>query len=185
MKKLTLYFLAIISVQAFSQQPATNAADIEKGLEQKQQIIETSLVKNLPFKNIGPSVMSGRITEVSVNPKNPTEFYIGYASGGVWYSNNNGTSFTPILDNSPTQNVGSLTVEWKTKTIWVGTGEVNASRSSYAGIGLLKSTDQGETWKNMGLTDSHHISSILINRNAFEIWPGKKAVLAKNTGPSV
>jgi len=165
MKKFIIYFLAIISVQAFSQQPATNANDIEKGLKEKQKLLKTSLVKNLPFKNIGPSVMSGRITEISVNPNNPTEFYIGYASGGVWYSNNNGTSFTPILDNSPTQNVGSLTVNWKTKTIWVGTGEVNASRSSYAGIGLLKSTDQGKTWENMGLTDSHHISSILINPN--------------------
>lgn len=165
MKKLIFYFLAIFSVQAFSQQPATTANDIEKGLNQKQSLMESSLVKNIPFKNIGPSVMSGRITEISVNPENPTEFYIGYASGGVWYSNNNGTSFTPILDNSPTQNVGSLTVDWKTKTIWVGTGEVNASRSSYAGIGLLKSSNQGETWENMGLTDSHHISSILINPN--------------------
>ncbi len=163
MKKLALYLLALISVQAFSQQPATSLNDLEKGLQQKKQLIETSLVKNLPFKNIGPTVMSGRITEISVNPNNPIEFYIGYASGGVWYSDNNGTSFIPILDNSPTQNVGSLTVDWKTKTIWVGTGEVNASRSSYAGIGLLKSKDQGKTWENMGLTDSHHISSILIN----------------------
>ncbi|MCF6307635.1 MAG: glycosyl hydrolase [Flavobacteriaceae bacterium] len=170
MKKIALLFFALISVQAFSQQPASNANDVEKGLNQKQQLIETSLVKNLPFKNIGPSVMSGRITEISVNPDNPTEFYIGYASGGVWYSDNNGTSFTPILDNSPTQNVGSLTVDWKTKTIWVGTGEVNASRSSYAGIGLLKSTDHGKTWENMGLTDSHHISSILTNpKNSNEI----------------
>jgi len=165
MKKLIFYFLAIISVQAFSQQPATTKSDIEQGLKQKQLLVETSLVKNLPFKNIGPSVMSGRITEISVNPNNPVEFYIGYASGGVWYSNNNGTSFTPILDTSPTQNVGSLTVDWKTKTIWVGTGEVNASRSSYAGIGLLKSTNQGKTWENMGLMDSHHISAILINPN--------------------
>ncbi len=163
MKKLALYLLALISIQAFSQQPATSLNDLEKGLQQKKQLIETSLVKNLPFKNIGPTVMSGRITEISVNPNNPIEFYIGYASGGVWYSDNNGTSFTPILDNSLTQNVGSLTVDWKTKTIWVGTGEVNASRSSYAGIGLLKSTDQGRTWENTGLTDSHHISSILIN----------------------
>ena len=173
MKNLTFCLLAIISFQLFSQQPATNAVDIEKGLQQKQQLVENSLVKNLPFKNIGPTVMSGRITAIDVNPTNPIEFYIGYASGGVWYTNNNGTSFTPILDNSPTQDVGCLAVDWKNKTIWVGTGEVNASRSSYAGIGLLKSTDQGETWEHMGLRDSHHISNILINPdNSNEIIVG-------------
>ncbi len=165
MKNLAFYFLALISFQSFSQQPATKSRDIENGLLQKQQLIENSLVKNLPFKNIGPTIMSGRITAIEVNPINPIEFYISYASGGVWYTNNNGTSFTPILDNSSTQDVGSLAVNWKTKTIWVGTGEVNSSRSSYAGIGLLKSSDQGETWERMGLLDSHHISSILINPN--------------------
>jgi photosystem II stability/assembly factor-like uncharacterized protein len=67
------------------------------------------------------------------------------------------------MDNAPTQNVGEVTVDWKSGTIWVGTGENNASRSSYAGIGLLKSTDKGATWQNMGLIDSHHIGRILIN----------------------
>ncbi len=165
MKKSIFYLFVLISFQVFAQQPVTSSSEIEKGLQQKEDLMSTSLVKNLPFKNIGPTIMSGRVTAIEVNPKNPIEFYIGYASGGVWYTNNNGTSFTPILDNSPTQNVGSLAVNWKTKTIWVGTGEVNASRSSYAGIGLLKSTNQGETWENMGLLDSHHISSILINPN--------------------
>lgn len=109
--------------------------------------------------------MSGRVVDLAVNPDNPTEFYVGYASGGVWHTKNNGTTFTPILDNSPTQNVGSLAVDWKNKTIWVGTGEVNSSRSSYAGIGLLQSTNNGETWENVGLQDSHHISKIIINPN--------------------
>ena len=173
MKNYLILFFSILNFAAFSQQPATSSTDLEDGLKQKQQLTENSLVKNLPFKNIGPTIMSGRVTAIEVNPENPIEFYISYASGGVWYSNNNGTSFTPILDNSPTQDVGSLAVDWKTKTIWVGTGEVNASRSSYAGIGLLKSTDQGETWENMGLLDSHHISSILINpTNSNEIVVG-------------
>jgi len=124
---------------------------------------QTSTVKNLAFQNIGPTIMSGRVVDFAVNPNNPIEFYVGYASGGLWHTNNNGTSFTPVMDNSPTQNVGCVAVNWKTGTIWVGTGEVNASRSSYAGIGLLKSDDKGKTWQNMGLADSHHISSILIN----------------------
>jgi len=134
---------------------------------------QKSLVKNIPFTNIGPNIMSGRVVDLAVNPNNPTEFYVAYASGGLWYTNNNGTSFTPILDNSPTQNVGAVAVDWKNKTIWVGTGENNASRSSYAGIGILKSTDGGKTWHNMGLKDSHHIGSILINpKNPDEVIVG-------------
>ena len=92
---------------------------------------ENSLVKNIPLKNIGPSIMSGRVVDLEVNPNNPIEFYVGYASGGLWYTNNNGTSFTPILDSSQTQNVGDIAVEWTSGNIWVGTGENNASRSSY------------------------------------------------------
>ena len=135
------------------------------GLQQKSTLTQKSIVKNLPFKNVGPTIMSGRVVDFAINPDNPTEFYVGYASGGVWYTNNNGTSFVPVLDSSPTQNVGSLAVDWSSGTIWVGTGEVNASRSSYAGIGLLQSTDKGKTWQNMGLSDSHHISKIIINPN--------------------
>ncbi len=111
--------------------------------------------------------------DIDVNPENTTEFYVGYASGGVWHTNNNGTTFTPILDNSPTQNVGDIAVDWKSGTIWVGTGENNSSRSSYAGIGILKSTDKGKTWTNVGLLDSHHIGRILINpKNPDEVIVG-------------
>ncbi|MBS3737578.1 MAG: glycosyl hydrolase [Psychroflexus sp.] len=162
----SLFLCSILfSILTFAQQPSTSASQIKQALEQKEALLKNSIVKNLPFKNIGPSVMSGRVTAIAVNPENPIEFYVGYASGGVWHTTNNGTTFKPILDNSPTQNVGSLAVDWKNRNIWVGTGEVNASRSSYAGIGLLKSSDNGKTWQNMGLVDSHHISSILINPN--------------------
>ena len=149
----------------FAQQPATPSETIAQALESKQKLVESSLVKNVHFKNIGPTVMSGRVVDLDVNPENPTEFYVGYASGGVWHTINNGTTFNPILDNSNTQNVGDIAVDWKNRTIWVGTGENNSSRSSYAGIGILKSTDNGKTWQHMGLTDSHHIGRILINPN--------------------
>ena len=115
------------------------------------------------LRNIGPTIMSGRIVDIAVNPNNPTEFYAAYASGGLWYTNNNGTSFEPIMDTAPTLNCGSVSVDWKAGTIWVGTGEVNSSRSSYAGIGILKSTDKGNSWENIGLQDSHHISRIWVN----------------------
>ena len=122
-----------------------------------------NLVKNIPFTNIGPTIMSGRVVDMDVNPDKPTEFYVAYASGGLWYTNNNGTTFIPVMDNSPTQNLGDIAVDWKNETIWVGTGENNSSRSSYAGIGILKSIDKGKTWTNVGLTDSHHVSRIILN----------------------
>lgn len=117
----------------------------------------------IAFQNIGPTIMSGRVVDLAVNPDNPNEFYVAYASGGLWYTNNNGTSFDPVMDIAPTQNCGSVTVNWKTNEIWVGTGEVNASRSSYAGIGILKSSDKGKSWQNLGLNDSHHVARIWVN----------------------
>ncbi|GAA4273320.1 glycosyl hydrolase [Aquimarina gracilis] len=158
-------FFFITSLTIFAQQPATNSDDILKGLSQKEAMEVSSIVKNVPFKNIGPSVMSGRVVDVDVNPDNTTEFYVGYASGGLWYTNNNGTTFEPVLDTAQTINVGDIAVDWKNGTIWVGTGENNSSRSSYAGVGILKSTDKGTTWENVGLQDSHHIGRIVINPN--------------------
>ncbi|MFT4833232.1 MAG: hypothetical protein ACI815_002897, partial [Psychroserpens sp.] len=163
MKKLFLSVILVSTVIGTAQMAPSTKADIQKALQQKEVKDANSLVKNIPFKNIGPTIMSGRAVDIDVNPNNPTEFYVGYASGGLWYTNNNGTSFTSVMDNGLTQNVGDIAVDWKTGTIWVGTGENNASRSSYAGIGLLKSMDKGKTWQQMGLEDSHHIGRIILN----------------------
>ncbi|AVR44983.1 glycosyl hydrolase [Christiangramia fulva] len=166
-------FLLLNSAFPFSQQKPTSAKDLQDALQKKEQLAQNSIVKNLPLKNIGPSVMSGRVTDFAVNPDDPTEFYVAYATGGLWYTNNNGTSFTPVMDNAPMLNIGDVAVDWKNGTIWVGTGEVNASRSSYAGMGLLKTEDNGKTWQFMGLPDSHHISRILINpKNPYEVVVG-------------
>lgn len=172
MRTLAKALIALFPFTVAAQQP-TSAEKIQQALQQKEALTLTSTVKNIPFKNIGPTVMSGRVVDIDVNPANTTEFYVGYASGGVWHTDNNGTTFTPILDNSPTQNVGDIAVDWKNRTIWVGTGENNSSRSSYAGIGILKSTDKGKTWTNVGLLDSHHIGRILINpKNPDEVIVG-------------
>lgn len=134
-------------------------------LTQKAQLQSSSIVKNVAFQNIGPTVMSGRVVDLAVNPEKPSEFYVGYASGGLWYTTNNGTTFSPVMDVTQTQNIGDIAVDWKTGTIWVGTGENNASRSSYAGVGMFKSTDNGQNWQFVGLPNSQHIGRILINPN--------------------
>ena len=163
MKTNPFLALFLISSICYTQQSATSAQTIAEAFSLKKQMEANSLVKNIAFENIGPTVMSGRVVDVDVNPGDPTEFYVGYASGGLWYTNNNGTSFLPVLDSSETQNVGQIAVDWNSGVIWVGTGENNSSRSSYAGIGILKSIDKGTTWTNVGLNDSHHIGAILIN----------------------
>ena len=166
MKKLLFVALLAAGWSGIAQDISpTTGAEMQASLQQQAAMKARSLVKNIPFTQIGPTVMSGRVVDVAVNPDKPSEFYVGYASGGLWYTNNNGTSFSPLMDNAPTQNVGDIAVNWASGTIWVGTGENNSSRSSYAGIGLLKSTDQGKTWQHMGLEDSHHIGRILINPN--------------------
>ncbi|SEK81148.1 BNR/Asp-box repeat-containing protein [Aquimarina amphilecti] len=182
MKTYSLTFLLLLgSISIFSQQLATSADEIQKGLLQKTKLEKSSLVKNVPFENIGPSVMSGRVVDVDVNPENTAEFYVGYASGGLWYTTNNGTTFEPVLDNAETINVGDIAVDWKKGIIWVGTGENNSSRSSYAGIGILKSTDKGKTWKNVGLIDSHHIGRIILNpSNSDEVIIGVTGHLYSN-----
>jgi photosystem II stability/assembly factor-like uncharacterized protein len=173
MKSLFKLGLCLFATFAIAQQPSTKASRIQKSLVDKEKLTQSSFIKNIPFTNIGPTVMSGRVADIDVNPNDPTEFYVGYASGGLWYTQNNGTTFTPVLDNSPTQNVGDIAVDWDNGTLWVGTGEKNSSRSSYAGIGMLKSTDKGKSWQQVGLSDSHHISRIVINpKNPDEIVVG-------------
>jgi photosystem II stability/assembly factor-like uncharacterized protein len=165
MKSIIRVFFLLITICSSAQQSATDSQVVKKSLQEKQTLENTSIIKNISFSNIGPTVMSGRVADIDVNPNDPTEFYVGYASGGLWYTKNNGTSFKPVLDNSPTQNIGDIAVDWKKGTIWVGTGEKNSSRSSYAGIGMLKSDNQGLTWEHVGLPDSHHVSRIIINAN--------------------
>ena len=165
MKIIFKSLLILLSLNLTAQVSPTSSKVVQESIINKKLLHKSSIVKNISFKNIGPTIMSGRVVDIDVNPNNTTEFYVGYASGGVWYTHNNGTTFTPVLDTSSTQNVGDIAVDWQTGTIWVGTGENNSSRSSYAGIGILKSIDKGKTWQNMGLHDSHHIGRILINPN--------------------
>ncbi len=141
----------------------TSATDRMAGFDQRKKLQEASLVKNLKFRNVGPTIMSGRIVDIDANPENPTEFYAAYASGGLWYTANNGQSFSPIFDNEAVMTIGDIAVDWKTRTIWVGTGENNSSRSSYSGVGIYKSSNNGKTWEHLGLPESHHIGRIALH----------------------
>ena len=120
MKYLYTILFSLLFSTVFSQ-VSTSSDDILESLNIQNELIKNSLVKNLEFKNIGPSVMSGRVTDIEVNPNNSSEFYVAYASGGLWHTVNNGNTFKPIMDNSDTQNIGDFDVDWNTRLIVVGT----------------------------------------------------------------
>ena len=82
----------------FFGQESTSSSELINGINFQNELIKNSLVKNLEFSNIGPSVMSGRVSDIEVNPNDPTEFYVAYASGGLWHTINNGTTFNTIFD---------------------------------------------------------------------------------------
>ncbi|MDA9554802.1 hypothetical protein N9R54_01080 [Pelobium sp.] len=169
---LTLLGLLCLSLSVNAQKKAAKtsvaiqATPANQRLESylsRKNLEENSLVKNLAFENIGPTVMSGRIVDVDVNENDPTQFFVAYASGGLWYSNNNGISFEPLFQQEASMTIGDIAVDWKNKTIWVGTGENNSSRSSYAGTGIYKSTDWGKTWQWLGLAETQHIGRIKLH----------------------
>lgn len=140
----------------------TTAAERQASLAEKRKLAATSSI-NTGWRNVGPTVMSGRVVDIDVNPADPTEFYVAYATGGLWHTTNNGQSFTPIFDQEDVIGLGDVTVHWPTRTIWLGTGEANASRSTYSGLGVYKSTNNGQSWEYLGLPESHHIGEIIVH----------------------
>ncbi|MFN8144138.1 MAG: glycosyl hydrolase [Bacteroidia bacterium] len=152
-----------LQVQSQSTVSPSTAQERMDGISKRKSLKENSYFNNLNFRNVGPTVMSGRAVDVDVNPDNPTEFYVAYASGGLWHTTNNGQSFEPLFDNEDVITIGDIAVDWKTRKIWVGTGEVNSSRSSYAGNGIYVSADSGKTWMYKGLPESHHIGKICLH----------------------
>jgi len=157
---ISALFCAFI-VQA--QIKATTAQERLKTIDQRKQLLSRSTLNETSFRNIGPSIMSGRVVDIEVNPQDPTEFYVAYASGGLWHTQNNGQSFTPIFDSVDVLTIGDIAVNWQNKMIWVGTGEVNSSRSTYAGLGVYRTSNNGKSWEYLGLPESHHIGKIQLS----------------------
>src|SRR6266849_5048104 len=120
--------------------------------------------KNLEFREIGPATMGGRIDDFAVVESNPNIVYVGTASGGVWKTTNNGTTWEPVFDQESVSTIGDIAIAPSdSSVVWVGTGEPNNRQSSSWGDGAYKSLDGGKTWKKMGLEATRHIGRIVIH----------------------
>lgn len=129
-------------------------------------------LSSFKFRSVGPALTSGRIADIAVNPNNHSEFYVAAAAGGVWKTNNAGTTFTPIFDNYGSYSIGALALDPNNpNVIWVGTGENNNQRSVSYGDGIYKSIDGGKSFKHLGLKKSEHIGMIAIDpRNSDVVY---------------
>lgn len=165
MKQISLIFLLGFCCLTQAEVPSTykNQAASWK---QHQQLRSNTDFHGVTWRNVGPVTQGGRAVSVIKANNNPHVIYVGYASGGVWKSENNGVTFRPITDHLPSQIVGTLAIDPNDdNTLWLGTGENNSSRSSYGGMGVYKSTDAGNSWQYVGLGDSDRIGDILIDPN--------------------
>lgn len=118
----------------------------------------------MKLRNIGPAYMSGRIADIAVDQTDPSTWYVAVGSGGVWKTENNGNTWTPIFDKQAVYSTGDVTISPSNPNIiWVGTGENNGGRHIGFGDGVYKSYDGGKTWKNKGLEKSERISDIVVH----------------------
>jgi photosystem II stability/assembly factor-like uncharacterized protein len=119
---------------------------------------------SLRFRSIGPAVMGGRVHDVEAVPDNPAIVYVATATGGLWKSVNQGTTWTPIFEDQPVSTFGDIAIApSNVDVIWAGTGEQNNRQSTSWGNGVYRSTDAGKTWTHLGLEGTRHIGRIRVH----------------------
>lgn len=166
-----LALLAVFSVAAQkAPQPkrvqSTDPALRITGYATHLEMAKASPFSKLRWSHIGPTNISGRCTDIAVvQPKGKNyTIYVATASGGVWKTENEGTTWIPVFDRAPSTAIGDIALcPTNPEIVWVGTGEANIFRSSQAGIGIFKSTDAGKTWQHMGLSDTYTIARIIVH----------------------
>ncbi|MCK6621707.1 MAG: glycosyl hydrolase [Calditrichia bacterium] len=166
MIRLTALFLLWLNLLLFAAPPQ------EKGKKetQPQTRLKAETFSGLVLRSIGPALTSGRIGDLAVHPQNRSVYFAAVASGGVWKTENSGTTWQPVFDGQGSYSIGCVAIDPNNPLIvWVGTGENNSQRSVGYGDGVYKSLDGGKTWKNMGLKNSEHVGKIVIDPRNSEV----------------
>ncbi|RLE05421.1 MAG: hypothetical protein DRI99_02120 [Candidatus Aminicenantes bacterium] len=164
---LVLFFLFPLGLTLGFSKPsstATPAAERLHSWAHHLQMLKESPFRLLHWRAVGPKFQGGRIESIACPPGNPKTIYVGVGAGNIWKTTNGGMTWEPIFEHESTFTIGSIAIAKSNPNIvWVGTGENLMARSSFAGMGVFKSTDGGRTWKNMGLVETHHIGKVIIH----------------------
>ena len=136
----------------------------KKSKSEKTAPLDAISLSGLKWRNLGPALTSGRISDFAFNPNNPFEYYVATSAGGVWKTVNSGVTYEPIFDGQGSYSIGCVTIDPNNhNVVWVGTGENNNQRSVSYGDGVYKSEDGGASWQHMGLKNSEHIGKIIVH----------------------
>ena len=177
MKKFLIYsFSLLLLMSSFNLEAQRKKKKVEKA--------EEISLEAFKFRNIGPAFLSGRIADIAVHPDNDNLWYVAVGSGGVWKTENSGTTWSPIFDDQASYSTGCITIDPNDPArIWVGSGENVGGRHVGYGDGVYLSPDSGATWKNMGLKNSEHISKIVVHPNNSDVvWVASQGPLWKKGG---
>ena len=151
-RRFSLLLLGLFLVSGIS----LNAAD-------SSITIDSATFGGLRARDIGPAIMSGRIAAIDASATDPVTVWIGSASGGVWKSDNAGTTFEPVFDDH-TQSIGAVRVDPSdAETVWIGTGETWVRNSVSVGTGVYRTRDGGDTWEHLGLENTERIAKIAVD----------------------
>lgn len=150
----------------------------------QDSLFSAGVFSGVSFRSIGPAFMSGRIADIAIHPEDDNVWYVAVGSGGVWKTENAGTTWSSLFDGQSSYSTGCVTIDPQNPTtIWVGTGENVGGRHVGYGDGVYRSLDGGKSWKNMGLKDSEHISKIIVHPdNSDVIWVAAQGPLWSKGG---
>ncbi|GAB5380153.1 MAG: hypothetical protein Alis3KO_24620 [Aliiglaciecola sp.] len=157
---------------------------LQAAKKDQTDLMTDELLSGMTLRNIGPAYMSGRIADIEIDRKDPSIWYVAVGSGGVWKTENGGITWKPIFDKQAVFSTGDVTIDpSNSNIIWVGTGENNGGRHLSFGDGVYRSLDGGETWKNMGLKQSEHISDIIVHpTDSNTVWVSSQGPLWSKGG---
>lgn len=176
--KLTQFFMFCVLLVA------TGLAQDDQSKDDTDKDDPSALLTGLKFRSIGPALMSGRIADIAIHPQNENIWYVAVGSGGVWKTENAGTTWNSIFDGQVSYSIGCITLDPQNpEIVWVGTGENVGGRHIGYGDGIYKSVDGGASWKNMGLEKSEHLSKIIIHpTNSDIMWVASQGPLWSSGG---